>query len=49
LAILFPAGTGREPMTLSLGGPVREIEQEREHLLQVLNDAVEPLRRIVAG
>jgi hypothetical protein len=32
-------------MTLSLGGPVNEVLAERERLLAVLREAVEPLRR----
>ena len=34
-----------EPMTLSLGGPMAEIEQDRDHLVTLLRDAVEPLRQ----
>jgi DNA-binding IclR family transcriptional regulator len=45
LAVLLPAGRDRAPMTLSLGGPVNEVLAERERLLAVLREAVEPLRR----
>jgi DNA-binding IclR family transcriptional regulator len=47
LAILIPADRGADPMTISLGGPVAQIEAERDRLLDILRDAVEPLRRMV--
>ena len=49
LAVLIPVGRDRAPMTLSVGGPQRQVAREREQLLQVLNRAVEPLRRSLAG
>ncbi|MEY4751789.1 MAG: hypothetical protein RIQ60_4003 [Pseudomonadota bacterium] len=45
LAVLIPVAPGREPMSLSVGGPVHEIEIERERLAAVLRDAVEPMRQ----
>ena len=45
LAILLPMPRQHEPMTLSLGGPMAEIEQDRDHLVTLLRDAVEPLRQ----
>lgn len=47
LAVLLPVGRDREPMTLSVGGPVREIEAERQRLVDVLSAAVAPIRRAV--
>jgi hypothetical protein len=32
-------------MTLSLGGPMAEIEQDRERLVALLQEAVEPFRQ----
>ena len=46
LAVLLPVARDREPMTLSLGGPIREIEKEFDALLTVLRQAVEPIRRM---
>ncbi|MBB6564125.1 DNA-binding IclR family transcriptional regulator [Acidovorax soli] len=46
LAVLLPVAQGREPMTLSLGGPIREIESEFDALLATLRKAVEPIRRM---
>lgn len=45
LAVLVPVGRDREPMSLSVGGPLREIKSEREELVAVLRDAIEPIRR----
>lgn len=44
LAILLPCAKGDEPMTLSLGGPIEEIESELPSLLAVLREAVSPFR-----
>lgn len=49
LAMLIPVGDGREPMTLSVGGPMSEIEQECDRLAAVLREAIEPIRRASAG
>lgn len=46
LAVLLPVARGQEPMTLSLGGPMKEIQRDRARLLAVLRAAVEPLRRM---
>lgn len=49
IAILLPVGRDREPMTLSLGGPIRQIQAERKKLLAILRGAVEPIRRMAAS
>lgn len=41
LAVLLP---GADPMTLSVGGPLREIEQEKASLLAILQRAVQPFQ-----
>jgi DNA-binding IclR family transcriptional regulator len=46
MAVLLP---GKEPMTLSLGGPIEEIQRERETLLQVLQRAIEPFRAMTTA
>jgi len=43
LAILLPVPRGQEPLTLGLGGPLKEIVAQREHLLALLREAVAPL------
>ncbi len=45
LAMLIPVARDREPMTLSVGGPINEIQADRDRLVAVLHDAVEPIRR----
>ncbi len=40
IAILLPVPPGREPLTLSLGGPRAEILGERERLVALLQDSV---------
>jgi IclR family transcriptional regulator, acetate operon repressor len=45
LAVLVPGAHDREPMTLSVGGPMREIRADAARLAQVLKDAVEPIRQ----
>lgn len=47
LAILVPVPRGARPMTLSLGGPMREIRGDEARLVRVLNDSVEVLRLAV--
>lgn len=47
LAVLLPVGRDREPMTLSVGGPISEIQRDREHLVAVLHGAVDPIRRVI--
>lgn len=44
LAVLLPTPRGSEPMTLSLGGPIVEIESELPSLIQTLRQAVSPFR-----
>lgn len=43
LAVLLP---GTEPMTLSVGGPLNEIERERPSLLRTLRRAIEPFTSV---
>jgi DNA-binding IclR family transcriptional regulator len=45
LATLIPVARDREPMTLSVGGPMREVRADRARLAAVLHAAVEPIRR----
>lgn len=47
LAILMPVPRDQEPMTLSIGGPIAEIEGSREELVELLRGAVEPLKAAV--
>lgn len=48
VAILLPVPRGHTPMTLSLGGPMKEVKAERKALVQLLNDAVDGFRQAVA-
>ncbi|TFZ02692.1 ArsR family transcriptional regulator [Ramlibacter henchirensis] len=48
LAILLPVARGAKPMTLSVGGPVKEITREKTRLLRILHDAVAPMLKIVS-
>jgi len=45
LATLIPVARDREPMTLSVGGPMREVRGDRQRLAAILHSAVEPIRR----
>jgi DNA-binding IclR family transcriptional regulator len=45
LAILIPVPRERESMTLSVGGPLSEVTQERDELARILKEAIEPIRR----
>ncbi len=47
LAVLLPTPKGSEPMTLSLGGPIEEIEEELPALLEALRMAVAPFRKAI--
>ncbi len=47
LAILLPVPRGEKPMTLSVGGPIREVVQEKAKLLKALHEAVQPIRAAV--
>ena len=47
LAVLLPTAKGSEPLTLSLGGPIQEIEEELPQLLEILREAVAPFRETV--
>lgn len=44
LAILLPVPRDHQPLALSVGGPVQEIERDKDQLVQTLRDAVKPLR-----
>ena len=48
LATLLPVGKDREPMTLSVGGPLHEVQRDKEMLIDVLTETLLPLRRVVA-
>lgn len=45
LATLIPVAKGREPMTLSVGGPMKEVRLDCERLAAILHEAIEPIRR----
>ena len=45
LAVLIPVARDREAMTLSVGGPMKEVRDERDRLAQVLKAAIEPIRQ----
>lgn len=49
LAMLIPVARDREPMTLGVGGPMKEVRGDRERLAAVLHAAVEPIRRAAVG
>ncbi len=49
LAVLIPVGRDQEPMTLSVGGPMKEIAVERDDLLAVLRQAISPMQQAVAA
>jgi DNA-binding IclR family transcriptional regulator len=49
LAILLPVPRGTRPMTLGVGGPMRQIAKENARLLKMMTEAVEPMRRVAAG
>ena len=48
LAILLPVPRGAKPMTLSVGGPLREITREKAKLVRLLREAVAPMRQAAA-
>jgi DNA-binding IclR family transcriptional regulator len=47
LAVLLPTTKGTESLTLSLGGPIKEIESELPILLEVLREAITPYRELI--
>lgn len=49
LATLIPVARDREHMTLSVGGPMKEVRSDRTRLAAVLDAAVEPIRRATQG
>jgi DNA-binding IclR family transcriptional regulator len=44
LAVLLPVPSASEALTLSLGGPIAEIDAERERLIAVLRSSILPFR-----
>lgn len=48
MAVLIPVARNRDPMTLSVGGPLREIRKDQRRLLEVLRRAIDPMRDAVA-
>ncbi|MEJ8857627.1 IclR family transcriptional regulator C-terminal domain-containing protein [Variovorax robiniae] len=49
LAILLPVPQGHSAMTLSLGGPIKEVRRERRELVDLLNEAVDGFKKAVAA
>lgn len=47
LAILLPVPRGENPMTLSVGGPLREVVREKARLLKALEESVGAIRAAV--
>lgn len=47
LAVLLPTTKSTESLTLSLGGPIKEIESELPMLLEVLREAIAPYRELI--
>lgn len=47
LAVLLPITKAHEPLTVSLGGPIQEIEQELPQLLDILREAITPFREAI--
>lgn len=45
LAVLIPVARDRDPMSLGLGGPLRDVKADRTRLAALLKEAVEPLRK----
>ena len=45
LAILLPVPRDHEPMTLSLGGPMQEIQEAKAHWVELLNASIEPFKQ----
>lgn len=46
LAILLPVPRGVKPMTLSIGGPIKDIVDDQPRLLALLQEAVSPMRAV---
>jgi len=46
LSILLPVPLGREPMTLSIGGPIDEVQRDQEQLIDMLHAHVATLRQV---
>lgn len=46
VAVLLPVPRGHEPLTLSLGGPLKEIRKECTRLADILRDEVEPFSKV---
>lgn len=45
LALKLPVPRGHAPMTLSLGGPIEEIDGEKDQLLKIMRTAVKPFEK----
>lgn len=45
LAVKLPVPRGHAPLTLSLGGPIEEIDSEKDNLLEILLTAVKPFEK----
>lgn len=45
LAVLLPVGPDREALTLSVGGPLKEVGRDKALLLKALNAAIAPMRQ----
>jgi DNA-binding IclR family transcriptional regulator len=49
LATLLPVPRTSKPMTLSVGGTEKEITRDKERLIKIMNDAMEPMRRVAGS
>lgn len=47
LSVLLPVRHDQEPMTLSVGGPLLEVQRDRAQLLEALVETVDPLRKAI--
>jgi DNA-binding IclR family transcriptional regulator len=47
LAILLPVPRNSEPLTLSIGGPLKEIERDQKKLLAMVRELIAPLMAVV--
>ena len=45
LAVLLPVGRDREPLTLSVGGPLQEVRRDKSSLVAVLNEVIAPRKQ----
>lgn len=49
IATLLPVPIGREPLTLSIGGPLKDVKNELPKLAKILEQVVQPFKRSVEG